>query len=96
MNEGVPQLLTEANGWLTKACTAADRCVVACRAGDEHEARRYVSEWQHAAEMCSQSLEDHWLLVDIADLTEREQATRAAAKAYTDAVTAARGEDGAW
>lgn len=89
----LPQLLMEANGWLTKACRAADLCVEAERAGDKHKARQYVSEWQHAVDMCSQSIEDHWLLVDIEDLTERERALRDAAKTYTAAVTAARNEE---
>lgn len=89
----LPQLLSEANQWLTKACSAADMSVVAARAGEEHKLRQFISEWQHAVDMCSQSIEDHWLLVSIDDLTEREKALRQAAADYTAAVNAARDQE---
>lgn len=86
----VPDLLREARGHVDDAerfWTEIETC------DNPDKLRLLVSEWQHAVDMCSQSIEDYWLQVDIEDLTERDRANRAAAKAYTDAINAARGDE---
>lgn len=89
----LPDLLKEARKWQADANAAASHVVAAFQSGQEHKVRQYVSEWQHASDMCSQSIEDWWLLVNIDELSEQERAMRDAAKTYTASINAARGEE---
>ncbi len=85
----LPQLLREAEGHLAnaeKALRAASTC-------EPHLFRQLVSEWQHAVDMCSQSIEDWWLMVNIDELSDREKQMREAARLYSEAMVRARDEE---
>lgn len=85
----LPQLLDEAAGHLRdaeKAWRAASTC-------EEHLFRQLISEWQHAVDMCSQSIEDWWLMVNIDELSDREKQMREAARLYSEAMVRARDEE---
>lgn len=85
----LPQLLRDAAGWLEDA----QKAYALTAAADPVVMRQYVSEWQHAVDMCSQAIEDWWLMVSIDELTEREKSLRAAARTYSEAVARARDEE---